>query len=65
MIRKSEVEQAKATMVKIIRTAIRLKHSIKADEEINERLPEAEKKFDAAVIKGELPDEDTILGYLK
>jgi hypothetical protein len=42
-------------MLKVIRTSIRLKHSIAADEELNEVLPRAEARFNAAVMKGQLP----------
>ena len=64
-IRKTEVQQAKANMVKIVRSAIRLKYSLAADAELNEALPAAEKQFDAAVMRDELPDEATILDYIK
>ena len=43
-------------MLKTVRTAIRLKHSLAADRELNEALPRAEKAFNEAVMKGELPD---------
>ena len=54
-VHKEKVDQARVTMLKVIRAAVRLKHSILADEELNEVLPMAEKKFNAAVNRGELP----------
>jgi hypothetical protein len=42
-------------MLKTIRTAVRLRYSIAADEELNEVLPRAEAKFNAAVLRGEVP----------
>ena len=56
MIHKDEVDQARAETLKIIRSAIRLKHSINADRELNEVLPKAQAKFDASVMRGVLPD---------
>jgi len=64
-IKKSEVQLAKANMVKIVRTAITLKHRLATDAELNEALPAAEKQFDAAVMRDELPDEAAILDYIK
>jgi hypothetical protein len=55
MPRRDKVDQARAEMLKTVRTAIRLKHSLAADRELNDVLPEAERKFNAAVMKGELP----------
>jgi hypothetical protein len=53
MIKKSDVEQQKAAMLKAARAAIRLKHAIRADAEINERLPEIEGIIDEALADGE------------
>lgn len=55
-VHKDKVDLQRASMLKIIRTAVRLKHSIAADEELNEVLPKAEAKFNAAVLRGEIPD---------
>lgn len=55
MIHKDSIDQQRANTLKVIRTAVRLKHSIAADEELNEVLPRAEAKFDAAVLRGQLP----------
>jgi hypothetical protein len=49
---KDNVEVELAAVVKAARTNIRLKHSIAADREINEVLPEIEKDFYAAVQRG-------------
>lgn len=56
MTPKDNIEQARANMLKTIRTAVRLRHSIAADEELNEILPRAEAKFFKRVQNGELPD---------
>ena len=47
------LSRAKAQMLKSARTAIRLKHSIQADEEIATELPELEKRFDTAMALGQ------------
>ena len=56
MIHKDKVDQARADMLKTIRTAIRLRHSIEADRELNEVLPRAEARFNASIQRGVLPD---------
>lgn len=56
MSQRDKVDQARANMLKTVRTAVRLAHSIQADNELNELLPKAERIFNAAVMKGELPD---------
>ena len=50
-----EVDQARANALKVIRAAVRLKHSIQADNELNDVLPRAEAHFNALVQKGKLP----------
>lgn len=57
----TEIEQAKRNALKVVRAAVRLRHSIEADNELNRRLFEAEKVFDAAVARGRLPDPISIL----
>ena len=52
MIQKEQAELARAKMLKTIRTAIRLKYSLLADEELNTVLPEAERRFTLALQKG-------------
>lgn len=57
----TEVEQARKNLAKTVRAAVRLRHSIAADEELNEVLPKALKAFDKAVQHGELPDPQQFL----
>jgi hypothetical protein len=40
---------------KVLVAAIRLKHSIAADNEINETVAAEKKRFDRALLKGKLP----------
>jgi hypothetical protein len=56
MNQKDDIALRKAAMLKAARSAVRLKHSLAADAELNERLPELERQFDAAVKGGTLPD---------
>jgi hypothetical protein len=48
----TDIERARAKALKTIRAAIRLKHSLAADEEIAKKLPEIEAAFDKAVNDG-------------
>lgn len=50
---KDALEMELAGIVKTARTSIRLAHSIAADKEINEKLPEIETAFYAAVQRGQ------------
>lgn len=52
MNRKTPLELKKAAILKAARASIRLKHSLAADEEINDRLPELEDRIDAALQSG-------------
>lgn len=64
-MKKTKVDQAWANRTRVIRTAIRLKHAIEADNEINEVLAEEKAKFEKAVHRGALPaplDTRTLLG---
>ena len=54
MIKKSEIEMERARTIKITRALVRLKHSLAADEEINELLPDRLIEFDKAVQSGQL-----------
>jgi hypothetical protein len=54
MNKKSDIEMERLKIAKTIRGIIRLKHSLKADEELNERLPDTLAEFDAAIQSGEL-----------
>jgi hypothetical protein len=49
------IEQQLANRLKVLRTAIRLKHSIAADEEINAAIDEEKKKFFKSVQQAKLP----------
>ena len=64
-IERTPVEQQKYEMVKIARAAIRLSHSIAADRELNEVLPNLEKEFDIALQRGELPDAIDVRAIVK
>lgn len=57
---RTDVEQAKVNTLKVARSLIRLRHSLAADDEINEKLPALEQAFDDAVLNGQLPDEATV-----
>ena len=52
MIQKTDLEQQKAAALKALRAGIRLKHSLAADAEINDRLPAMEKEIDNALAEG-------------
>jgi len=52
MTRKDKVDLERTTVTKTVRTAIRLKHSIAADEEINAALPQVLEQFERAVAEG-------------
>ena len=49
---RTDVEQLRADVLKAVRTAIRLKHSLAADREMNEVLPEVERELEAAIKSG-------------
>lgn len=53
MIQKTTLEMQKANALKALRTGIRLKYALLADEEINDRLPALEKEIDRALAEGE------------
>lgn len=54
MQKKSEIEMEKARVLKVTRALIRLKHSLQADIELNNVLPERAEEFDLALQNGEL-----------
>lgn len=56
MAAKTDTEVARAALLKAIRTAVRLRHSLEADAELNSVLDEAAKSFDQKVLRGELPE---------
>lgn len=53
--RKTEEELRKAELIKLARTVIRAKHSVAADRELNDVLPDLEDAFDAQIQAGVLP----------
>lgn len=54
MRKKSPIEMERQKVTKVTRSLIRLKHSIQADEEINNILPDTLLEFDKALQSGEL-----------
>lgn len=52
MRRTTELQRQKTGMLKAARAAIRLKHSLRADDEIARRLPELEAEIDTALASG-------------
>jgi hypothetical protein len=52
MRRLGDIELQRAQMLKALRSAIRLKHALRADEELNEKLPTFEAEFDRAIQAG-------------
>lgn len=61
MQRKSEIEWERYRINKIARTLIRLKHSLNADKEIFDFLPEQLEEFDSNLQKGELTQPTELL----
>lgn len=55
MARRGKIEQELANRVKIARALTRLKHAIAADNELNEKLDDAKKRFFKKVQQGKLP----------
>lgn len=53
-MRLGRIERAKLDMVKVIRTKVRLKHAILADNELRDLLPVALAEFDQKVQQGRL-----------
>ena len=49
----SDIEVQKAGMMKAARAAIRLKHMLRADAEINEVLPVLEERINAEIASGQ------------
>lgn len=54
MRKRTPAEMERAKIAKATRTLIRLKHSLKADEEINTLLPDTLAEFENALAHGEL-----------
>jgi hypothetical protein len=62
--RKSEIEMRRHAVAKTARSLIRLRHSLAADRELNDRLPDTLAEFDEAVARGELRDLEARLDDL-
>lgn len=66
MIKKTQIEMERHKIIKVSRSLIRLKHSLRADQEINDLLPDTLMEFDTALQNGELkqlrPSLNDILG---
>ena len=56
MQRKTEAELERARIAKTTRTLVRLKHSLEADEELNQVLPDTLAEFDEKMANGSLTD---------
>lgn len=65
MEKKSRIEMERLKIAKATRALIRLKHSLRADEELNEVLPEKINLFDMAVQQGEIKELSIGLDFLK
>lgn len=61
MRKKTEIEMQRAKVAKVTRTLVRLKHSLAADQEINDVLPDTLSEFNAAVESGQLLELTTNL----
>lgn len=51
-MQKTELELRKSQLLKAVRVMVRLKHSMAADEELNELLPRIEAQFEKAINSG-------------
>ena len=51
---KDDIELRRAALLKVARSAIRVKHAVAADAELNEVLPKLQRAFDQAVQNGRL-----------
>ena len=58
-VHKDKFSMQRLFVIKAARSAIRLKHTLAADAEINERLPEIEREFDKAISQGKAFKLDT------
>lgn len=65
MARRGQVEQELANRIKIQRSITRLKHSIHADNELNEKLDESKKAFFKKVQQGQLPAAINVEAFAK
>lgn len=58
---KDDIELRKRALFKAARSAVRLRHSLEADAELNDLLPVLERQFDMAVSRGTLPEVAAML----
>lgn len=56
MNHKDDIELRRSALLKAARSAVRLRHSLAADEELNEVLPNLERRFNDAIQRGVLLD---------
>lgn len=61
MTPKDDIELRKRALFKAARSAVRLRHSLEADAELNDLLPVLERAFDSSVSRGILPEVATML----
>lgn len=61
MTPKDDIDLRRAALFKAARSAVRLRHSLEADAELNLLLPELDKKFNSAVSRGVLPEVAAML----
>jgi len=61
MTPKDDIELRKRALFKAARSAVRLRHSLEADAELNDLLPQLESAFDSAVARGRLPEVAVML----
>ncbi len=54
MNKKSEIELERQILIKTVKSLVRLKHSVAADRELNDLLPEKVMEFENAVQHGQL-----------
>lgn len=61
MNQKDDILLRHDALMKAARSAIRLRHAIAADAELNDVLPALEREFNARVLNGELPEVAVML----
>jgi|GEM_PF-3446357 len=58
---KDDIAMRKAALLKAARSMVRLRHSLAADAELNEVLPQVENAFNKSVQDGQLPQVSQLL----
>ena len=61
MDQKDDIALRRAALMKAARSAIRLRHSLAADAELNEVIPQLERDFNAAIQRGYVPEVAVML----